>query len=226
MILKKKQKNMLILSGANKKYKIFLENLKNDIKRFGYRFKEIKIDQSFPEKFEKDVYKAKIKNKPEIILENMEEGFNVYMDSDIRILKDFSEVKGSYDIGFTAHDPKYHDGKLRVEANPHITGYVNAGVIFINNNERSRRFIKEWIAERPYTATGSDQEALTNLLRRHVRLWKGNTEVLGAKIRLYPSDIYNSREDRTEAKIRHYTGTYDKKIKDGICAVSQVAKEK
>jgi hypothetical protein len=213
---------MIIISGSEKKFKKFLDYLVKDCEYLGYEmilndYEKYKFDN----KHEIDVYKAKIPMKPEIILDSIKgkTGKFAYMDCDVRIKE---RVSFNGDIAITTREPRYQDGKILNHAYPHITGYLNAGVIFLKATDKVRAFIKEWIKEIPYTQTGSDQEALTNLLRRHITDWSyGIKDVMGLKIELLPINIYNCKTGDKEAKIFHFAGTYEEK-----CAVYSDTKQK
>lgn len=219
-----------VISGANSTYREFYNKLKEDCKKFGYYFSgydygdlgdgtPFNVGLVNPTDYSR--YVGKIPDKPKIILDalNRYKEFLIYLDSDVRIVRDISEVVDDYDVGITSHDPIYHDGKLANDKYPHITCYLNAGVIFFRNNNKSKHFVEEWIEDVKNTTTGSDQEALTNLLRRHITDWSiKEHEVVGAKVRLFPSPIYNFtglRGDCLNPKIIHYTGTVEDKIKRG-----------
>lgn len=218
---------MRIISGANKDYEQFYLKLKEDTEKFGYKFsgydygglcEGIKFDVNLINPTDYTRYIGKIPGKPKVILDALErfDDFIVYLDSDIRIRRPIDNIKGDYDIGVTAHDPCFHEGEERCLE---ITGFLNAGVVFANNTVKARDFIVEWIKEVEFTSTGSDQEALTNLLRRHIEDWSvPEHEVVGAKVRLFPSPEYNYTRIRGEhdnPRLVHYTGTVEDKIKLG-----------
>ena len=216
----------MIITGANKEYKPFYDKLKEDCQKFGYDFRGYdygglgdgeNFDVKLKNPTENGKYVGKIPEKPQIILGalNRYQEFIVYLDADVRIMQPFN-VEGDYDIGITAHDPRFQEGD---EPYLHITGYLNAGVIFINNTDGARKFINEWIKDVEFSTTGSDQEALTNLLRRHITDWtKQDHDVLGVKVRLFPSAVYNYTGIRGECDnpiLRHYTGIIQDKIAHG-----------
>lgn len=217
---------MRIISGANSEYRDFYLKLKEDSKKLGYKFsgydygglgEGIPIEVGLTNPIDYDKYVGKIPGKPKIILDAIErfDDFIVYLDSDVRIMKPFN-VEGYYDIGITAHDVSFHEGE---EQYLHITGYLNAGVIFVNNTENAKRFIRQWIKEVEYSETGSDQEALTSLLRKHIIDWKKQEhDIFGIKVKLFPSAEYNYTGIRGECEepiFRHYTGTITDKIAHG-----------
>lgn len=208
-----------IITGADKKYSLLADTLEKEALSFGYEvkmfdyggYKGEKAPVLFPQTHEIDVYKAKIPSKPDIVLKGLK-GNSIYLDCDCRILKKL-DVKFDFDLAFTVREPKYQDGKILGHKFPHITGYLNAGVIFLKESDKVRDFLKYWKEELPFTETGSDQEALTNILRRHITDWSyGLKDVMGLKVRLLPM-TYNSENKEENAKIVHYCGTYEDKIK-------------
>ena len=163
-------------------------------------------------------YVGKIPDKPRVILDalNNWEDFIVYLDSDVRIKQPIDEIVGDYDVGITTHDVKFHTGEERYL---NITGYLNAGVIFLNNTDKAKEFVKRWIEYVRNSKTGSDQEALTNFLRDYVVDWtKENHNILGSRVKFFPSPVYNYTGIRGECenpKLVHYCGTVQDKINNG-----------
>lgn len=220
-----------VISGADKNYKQFYEKVRDDSRRFGYEFIgydygglgdgiPFEVTLRNPKDFTK--YVGKIPDKPKIILDaiNRTDNLVAYLDADVRIQDKFDEVVGDYDIGVTVHDPKFHDGELVDTRYNFITCYLNAGVIFANNTENARRFISEWIKEIQESSANSDQEGLTNLLRKHVSDWsKEYHDVLGIRVRFFPASKYNFITrygyDEISPKLIHFTGTVEEKINNG-----------
>lgn len=224
---------MRIISGANYEYKEFYEKLKQDTQKFGYDFsgydygelgdgEKFEMELNNPKDFTK--YVGKIPDKPKLILNALEKHkeFLAYLDCDVRIKEDFKEVIGDYDFGVCVHDMRFHSGAGIDTRYPHITCYLNAGVLFINNTENARKFLGEWVKEVQLASAKSDQEALTNLLRKHIpeeRWDQKDHNVFGVKVRFFPASKYNfiRRYGYTEKnpKIIHYTGAVYEKIAMG-----------
>lgn len=230
--------SLTIVSGANYEYRDFYWRLKADCYKFGYDFIgydygglnngipfEIKVHN--PKDFSK--YVGKIPDKPLMLLDALDKAKEslVYMDADVRILKPFDEVGiGDYDIGLTVHDPKFHDGYngdiVIDERYPFITCYLNSGVIFLKDTKATRKFLKLWYAEMENTTANSDQEALTNLMRKHIgednwdKEWHFIDEI---KIKFFPASKYNHMTlygyEEKEPKIRHFVGTVEEKLSQG-----------
>lgn len=225
--------SITIISGANAEYSKFYQKIKEDALRFGYNFQgydygglkdgiPISVELHNPKDFSK--YVGKIPDKPFVVLDALErhKTWIIYLDADVRIRDSFNEIIGDYDIGITAHDPKFHQGTPIDTRYNFITGYLNAGVIFFNNTEGTRKFIVEWIKKIKASTANSDQEGLTSLLKEYIPEMDWDKEyhnVAGAKIRLFPAAKYNyiSRYgyDPAEAKLIHYTGTTEEKINQG-----------
>jgi len=219
---------MRIITGANKEYKELYNKVKEDAKAFGYKFggydygdlgegKKISVGIKNPTEYGQ--YVGKIPGKPLMLLSALKDydEFLVYVDADVRIKQPIDEVVGDYDIGVTSNDKRFHTGK---EKYLYITGFLNAGVVFINNTEKAKEFVKEWNEEIQYTTTNSDQEALTNILRRGIKDWDiTDHEINGVKVRLFPSPVYNYTGIRGECdnpKIVHFIGTLKDKLLNGV----------
>lgn len=223
-----------IVSGANHEYREFYFKLKEDAFKLGYEFlgydygglnDGVAFDLELHNPKDCTKYVGKIPDKPKMLLNALERvnGFVAYMDCDVRIKQKIDEVIGDYDIGITAHDPKLHSGKGIDDRYNFITCYLNAGVIFLNNTEGTKRFINEWIKKIKESTANSDQEGLTNLLRSYIPEdgWgKPYHKVAGAKVKLLPASKYNFIArygyDEPNPKIVHYTGLPQEKISMGI----------
>jgi hypothetical protein len=221
---------MKIVTGATRDFENYVKRLRKDIDRLGYELKVYDYDgevdgEYFPLDFIKpnkeELYRAKIPMKPFIILDMLYktgEPF-VYMDCDVEILEDFSEVMTSdYDIGVCIHKKKYHDGSVMNNPYPNISGYLNAGIIYVNNTSNTKYFIRKWLMSYVGSEKGSDQEALTRLMEGCS--WEPyDIHVIdGIRIKMFPSEIYNftflKEEDMKEAKVLHYVGMNRPKLNE------------
>lgn len=227
---------MKVIFGANKKFELFFKNLKRQVEDLGYETmpynfgglgEGIDWPYEFPE-LESPHFSAKIPIKPDIIKDALERTKDdiVYMDCDIEVLKDFSEVwEEDFDIGVTARVIQGEKLKeFMTVPYPNLTGYLNAGVIFARYTKRTLGFIKSWKRQMEDTEWGSDQEALTMLLKKKLGdNWERERsyKVAGAQVYLFPTEIYNWSfwgvpYSRRGAKAIHYTGIYHKTLEKKI----------
>lgn len=155
-------------------------------------------------------YKPKSPWKPYVIewfMKNTRQDIRIiYTDADVIIRKNVDEVFENCDVAVT----------LRTRENPnvgpfaHISGFINAGVVFFNATEKAREFVQKWIEEMSNTTSGSDQEAINRVLFNAETYPKvGNTyELDGIRIKVLPDGIYNftytTEEIPKTAKIIHY----------------------
>jgi hypothetical protein len=75
--------------------------------------------------------------KPAVMLDALEKTDEtvVYLDADAFLVKNIDDIEtDDYDIGVT-----YKGGEKRT--------YINAGVLFIKNNQKAREFLKTWIED-------------------------------------------------------------------------------
>jgi len=158
------------------------------------------------------VYAIKVPFKPKLLKRALEktDEFLVWLDGDAFLISKIDEVVGDYDIGVTMRRQEER-GKSPY---PSISGYINAGVLFINNTKGARKFIDMWIKEIPNTKSGSDQEALNSLIKQ-VTDFKGGCynkiyNLDDIKIKIFKTDIYNHYyfdETLEQAKIVHFKGS-------------------
>lgn len=223
-------KNIRIISGANLEYKEFYDKLKEDATKLGYGFSgydygglgegipfDVNIRNTTIDDYA-EKYVGKIPGKPLMILDalNRTDDFIVYLDADVRMKDNINEILYDYDIGVTVHEKEFHDCDDRYQE---ITGYLNAGVIFVNNTEGARRFIEKWIKEIEKTESKSDQEGLVKLLKKHIDEWEKESHMIdGIKVEFFPSAVYNYTGKRGQCdnpKIKHFPGTKEEKIAMG-----------
>jgi hypothetical protein len=151
--------------------------------------------------------------KPKVILDAMldfpEEPYLVWMDADTCCIRDISMVfQFNFDIAVTIRPAEENEGSQW----PMFDGYINAGVIFIKNNHKTRQLIQQWIDTIPATQTKTDQEALNMVLeapkmRKHYRVYR--TKGMIPKMSL-PTSIYNNyylpQKPSTWTRILHFKG--------------------
>lgn len=221
--------SITVISGADKQYKDFYFKVKEDCYRLGYDFigydfgginDGIPIEMELHNPTDFSNYVGKIPTKPKMLLDALKRanGLIVYVDSDVRLLEDFRGFTDDFDIGVTIHGEEMRDREG--ERYGHITGWLNAGVIFFNPNENSERFINNWIEYIDKSSAKSDQEGLTMYLRENISDWmEGDHEFDGIKVRFLPCREYNSTSQygfEGNPKIIHFTGTIEEKLNNGI----------
>ena len=151
--------------------------------------------------------------KPVLILKSMlatEEEMVVWIDGDATLIGMIDEVQdGTFDVGVTVR-PKT-DKK---------SNYINAGVVFFNNNDASKQFLRNWITA--IEETRSDQIVLEEILLSAIGtpLWDiiGSVhDVGGARVKLFDCERYNNFMFRDESgdptydpsmKIIHFKGRH------------------
>jgi hypothetical protein len=125
-------------------------------------------DKTFQEKgyYEKGPekgYTSKALFKPEMVKFCLSE-YNdliVYLDGDAQLIDNIDEVNtDDYDVGVTLRAPSELSSEWHRE-HFEVVKYVNAGVIFFQNTEATKRFIDLWtvLTEK----VGNDQKALNSL---------------------------------------------------------------
>ena len=219
---------MTILTSANKDFSKMCHGLLNSAWKFNYDTVVYdlgglgfgkKFDKSVMPKLKKDfrignrIYWAKSQHKPYIVKETLQntDDFVAYLDADTLIKADISELERdlSWDVGVTLRRPNERHTE-NVGPFAHISGYINAGVIFFKANAKAREFVNRWIDEMPKTTSGSDQEALNRTVfwatdvMEHGKIYEWN----GIRIKIFSCDEYNYKYIdegiKDGAKILHF----------------------
>ncbi len=95
---------------------------------------------------------------------------------------------GDYDVGVTIRKKGENEGKPDF----HISGYVNAGVLFLYNNKAAQSFVDLWIAKTNDPGIEGDQHAINEILIEHGISWDTKRMMVGdTRIRCFPTSIYN-----------------------------------
>ena len=184
---------MKIITAYDKNLEWMANNLIKSAK--GHKVKAYELGKDF-EVAENDFvdFIKKCTFKPLLIkkvLGNTREPF-AWIDVDCLIVGKL-DIKFNFDLGVTMRRKSERDQDEYSD----YSGWINAGVIFINNTLRAKRLVEEWIEEIPNTKTGTDQEALSNLVRRR------------PEIKAFTTDEYNFfyfPEEPGNAKILHFKG--------------------
>lgn len=214
---------MTIVTAANKKLKKIININIIQIRKFGYKYfiydlgglgfgKAFKVDDS---SFERSPIPT-INWKPRLLLDAFEKinDFIVWLDADAILYGSIDEVQNNeYDFGVTLRRQN-EIGKTKY---PHITGYLNAGVIFINHTRGAKKLLKDWVYL--VNITKSDQEAL-NMLVGEVCDWKKYNIVIKkdeTRIKIFKTDNYNyfyfnEKPDPKKNKILHFKGSFRKYV--------------
>ena len=183
---------MRIITASNKAHEKFVKDLLKSADEVGYEVEVYDLDEIGINKDDLTGVFKSCSFKPNLILDKLK-GFTVWIDDDCIFQDRIDEVEGDYDIGVTMRRKEENNA----DKHSNYSGWLNAGVIFINDTEASRRFIKLWIDHIPETETKTDQEALSDLVRKGVD---------GVRIKEFTTDEYNFfyfPEDHTKAKILH-----------------------
>lgn len=197
---------MLIISGANYRFKFFAKKLKNQCEKLKYDYKIYDLGGlGFGENFQIDDYNFKTfgyyevvnestgwcsraLHKPELILKSNYQGTIAYMDADAMPVQRFDEIENyNYDIGITVRGPSETCLKL---------GRINAGVVFIKNTSKKEQFLEEW--RRLTIELKNDQIALNRIVENNKKY----------NIKEFPASIYNyyyfPKNPSKKVKIYHF----------------------
>ncbi len=208
---------MILVTAANKKFAPFVKKSIDQAEKLGYTYRiydlgDLGFGIPFPiqdSHFKTHGYystihktwKTKALHKPDIIMDALSLGeFVVYLDADAVVIDEIDEVIGNYDVGVTIR----RSGELENEplpAHKTIMGQINAGVIFFNPTENTKKFVKEWkiLTEK----VKNDQLALNQINKSNIKLQK------------FPAEIYNFYyfpENPDKAKILHYKNNLWEKV--------------
>lgn len=161
-----------LLTSANKNFSDFINFSKELYKKYDYKFeiydlgglnigKKFIVDNPL---FHSKGYYCEIKpgwnstalHKPSVIMdciENTNKGdIVVYLDSDAIVINEIDEINNlDFDIGITIRSP-----------NENMYWYINAGVVFLRQNERTKEFIRYW--KNKTSELNNDQLALNNVI--------------------------------------------------------------
>lgn len=216
----------MIITGANQERERVLNVFTYCAEKVGYKpyiynYGGLSYGHDFPVYFPTmpldGTYLPKIPMKPLIILDALyrfDDEWIIYMDCDTEILDRFDEVEGDYDVGVTIHPKDFRGTNKQHTLYKHVTSFLNAGVIYFKNTEASKNFIRQWIWHLISSETGSDQHALTSLLRNNIpeAEWDYNNiyQFNGMKVKMFPTIIYNytflPEQDIEKAKVVHWIG--------------------
>jgi len=141
--------------------------------------------------------------------------FLVWIDADAFIIKPIDEaITNDYDIGVTMRRKEERGGSHF----PDISGYLNSGVIFLNNTIATKRFVEEWNEITQRLDPQSDQYGINELVRQVTDLTEYNKVFVredGLRIKVFECDEYNyyylKENVSNKAKILHFKGQYRKR---------------
>ena len=220
---KKSHQNITIVTAGNKPFKRVLSFSKKQADSLGYKMvifdlgglgfgipSEV-VDDSFHSKGYYQIisgtWKTKAIHKPDIIKKSLSSNdWVAYLDGDAVPFKNFDEIIGDYDIGVTVRRPEELELET-IASHREVMGWVNAGVIFFNNNHKTRIFIEKW-----YFLTNhlkNDQLALNRLINPDNKplKWGESWDVNGVRVKSFSTNKYNFYyfdENASAAKIVHY----------------------
>lgn len=222
---------MTILTYYDKDYKKYGDALIQSAERFEYPFIVLQ-NQEVPEEIPHGftighiTYMPKSQWKPYILqkaIKNVKDKC-VWVDADA-IIQERLDLDWDFDIAICLRRHTDRVENRDIAAFAHISGFLNAGVIFFNNTEGAKKFTELWVNEMPYTTSGSDQEALTRALFQftHYPDIGKLYEYDGMKLRTLDADIWNfmklPQQPLESPKIIHY-------IKKGYHPCSTLEKKK
>jgi len=152
--------------------------------------------------------------KPHVILDalvsNPYEQRLVWIDADAFIIKAIHHIMfwEGLNIAVTMRRPTEN-----VEsANRMFDGYINSGVIFLKNNQKTRDFIQLWIDTWPTAPTLVDQEAL-NMALHADKMKERNAiyDIDGVKVLVLTTEEYNNyylphELPQANTKVLHFKG--------------------
>ena len=182
---------MRIITASNKTHENHLKTLLASADKVGYKIEVFDLDElGIGEDDLTGVFKS-CSFKPNLLKDIKE--FTVWVDDDCIFMDRIDEVEGDYDIGVTIR----RESERNRDKHSNYSGWLNAGVVFVNNTSAAKRFVKLWIDHIPETETKTDQEALSDLVRKGVD---------GVRIKQFKTDEYNwfyFPEEPKVAKIIH-----------------------
>jgi len=111
----------------------------------------------------------------------------VYLDADAVLNAPINDVFGGFDVAVTLRRRAWVGGGPC----PRFTGYVQAGVLFFVNSQRTRDFVDEW--DEATVRYGSDQRALNEMIDPYTDWQNYNVtiNVGGVRVRILHVDSYN-----------------------------------
>lgn len=151
--------------------------------------------------------------KPKIILDAMnrfpEEKEITWLDADAYCVGRIHDLfqKYEFDIGVTMRNW----GEFPNSPHPMFDCYINSGVVFINNTEKSREIVKKWCELVPQTYALSDQEAI-NVLLDAPKLIEVNSVYIvnGIRVLVLSTEEYNyyyfPKVPGANVKVLHFKG--------------------
>jgi hypothetical protein len=137
-------------------------------------------------------YTSKALFKPEMVKSCLSQ-YNdliVYLDGDAQLIDGIDEVNtDDYDIGVTLREPSELLSEWHQE-HFEVVKYVNAGVIFFQNTEATKRFVDVW--ELLTRKVGNDQKALNELTcpEYYPKVYSV-IRLNGVRVKFFPCRKYN-----------------------------------
>jgi len=173
-------------------------------------------DESFKNKgyYEKEVikgYKSKSLFKPAIVKDCIEEygDFTAYLDGDAQLCDSIDEIEDDdYDVGVTLRTREEINSDWHQE-HFEIVKYVNAGVIFFNPTQATKKFLDIW--HNKTEEVGNDQKALNQLTCQDFYPEEYSIHKIdGVRIKYFPGEYYNyyyfNERLISGIKIMHFKG--------------------
>ena len=212
---------MIIITACNKNYWEYAKRLQKRAKDLGYQCLIYDLDKiHYPDNLPKGLrigkrtYEPKSQWKPYLIRKSLKTYKDdiVWLDADTQIIKPL-DIDWNFKVAVTLRRDK---ARFSSDVGPfaHISGYLNAGVIFFRKD--SIEFADEWIKEMSNTTSGSDQEGLNRMVFNYNDTMEIGKEYHGIKIlsnEEYNFNYLNEPIPET-TKIVHCIGGFRKLHKD------------
>lgn len=215
---------MVIISAADAKYKIILEDSLKKTKEAGYDTHVYSINKELDSgspfstyDFTNDLIKhiktyklivGKILYKPYLIDHALKQHKQpmVWLDADAHIHKRIDEINfDEFDVGFTLR--RYCERNSII---PIWLGFINAGVCFFNYTEPAKKFVSLWKKQLFNTEYLSDQEAINRIVMKVCDFspdcYGGIFNLDGIRIKIFSTDEYNfyyKEKPKENTKIIH-----------------------
>ena len=128
----------------------------------------------------------------------------VWMDLDCVIQKPLGEVLNDCDVAVTLRRIEDRTSQFMEKFK-----FINSGVMFFKNNDKSRKFCDLWLEN--IGKDECDQDGINNILLKYSKLetYGEIIDVEGIKVKILPCEEYNFfyfPEDSSKARVLHYKG--------------------
>lgn len=115
----------------------------------------------------------------------------VWLDADAWVIRPLTELGvGYFDVAVTMRRPN----ERGLSSRPELWGYLNAGFVAFRPTPQAMKFLKMWQLEVERVATGSDQHAMNNIVRKVTDLRHYNRifKLEDIKIKILATEQFNN----------------------------------